>query len=106
MIASFVTPLIIIECFRATKSSQPHLLGRPVVAPNSFPTSAIFAPTLSCNSVGNGPLPTLVVYALKIPITSLILFGAIPKPVEAPAAVVVEEVTYGYVPKSISSNEP
>ena len=106
IIASFVTPLIIIECFKATKSSQPHLLGRPVVAPNSLPTCAILFPISSCNSVGKGPLPTLVVYALKIPITSLILFGAIPKPVHAPAAVVVDEVTKGYVPKSISSNDP
>ena len=33
--------------------------------------------------------------SLKIPYTSLILFGAIPKPVQAPAAVVLEEVTNG-----------
>ena len=91
--ASLVTPFIIIECFKATKSSQPHLLGRPVVAPNSFPTLEILFPILSNNSVGKGPLPTLVVYAFEIPITSSILFGAIPKPVEAPAAVVVEDVT-------------
>jgi len=40
---------------------------------------------------------------LKIPKTSPILFGAIPNPVHAPAAVVFEEVTKGYVPKSTSS---
>jgi hypothetical protein len=35
------------------------------------------------------------VYALKIPKTSPILLGATPKPVQAPAAVVFDEVTYG-----------
>ena len=43
---------------------------------------------------------------MKIPYTSLILFGATPKPVQAPAAVVFDEVTKGYVPKSISNKEP
>jgi len=36
-----------------------------------------------------------VVYALNIPKTSLILLGAIPKPVHAPAAVVLDDVTKG-----------
>ena len=76
------------------------------MAPNSFPTFANLLPIESWCSVGKGPLPTLVVYALKIPKTLFILFGAIPKPVQAPAEVVFEEVTYGYVPKSISSSEP
>ena len=53
------------------------------------------SPTSLNNSVGNGPLPTLVQYALKIPMTSLILLGAIPKPVQAPADIVLEEVTKG-----------
>ena len=35
---NFVTPLICIEYFNATKSIHPHLLALPVVAPNSFPT--------------------------------------------------------------------
>jgi hypothetical protein len=39
---------------------------------------------------------------LKIPYTSLILLEQ-PKPVQAPAAVVLDEVTNGYVPKSTSS---
>ena len=65
------------------------------MAPNSFPTLLIVSAFLSNNSVGKGPLPTLVVYALKIPKTSFILFGATPNPVQAPAAVVLEEVTYG-----------
>ena len=45
-------------------------------------------------------------YALNIPKTSFILFGAIPRPVHAPAAVVLEDVTYGYDPKSISNKVP
>ena len=49
------------EYFRATRSSQPHLLGLPVVAPNSCPSSAIFCPSSQNSSVGNGPAPTLVV---------------------------------------------
>jgi len=44
------------------------------------------------------------VYALKIPYTSLILFGAIPKPVQAPAAVVLDIFTNGYVPISTLNN--
>ena len=51
----------------ATASNHPHLLGRPVVAPNSFPKSCILAPTSSFNSVGKGPFPTLVTYALNNP---------------------------------------
>src|SRR5690606_37595870 len=88
------------------RSNHPQRLLRPVVAPNSFPTRPMVSPSSSNNSVGNGPLPTLVVYALKIPSTSFILFGATPKPVQAPAAVVLDEVTNGYVPKSISSKDP
>ena len=87
-------------------SIHPHLLGLPVVAPNSFPTLPIFSPISSNSSDGNGPLPTLVQYALNIPKTSFILFGAIPSPVHAPAAVVLEDVTNGYDPKSISNKVP
>ena len=101
-----VTPLIWTEYFKATRSNHPHLRSLPVVAPYSCPTFLILSPVESNNSVGNGPDPTLVVYALNIPIIFLILFGATPKPEQAPAAVVLEEVTYGYVPKSMSSNEP
>ena len=90
---SWVTPLILIAYLSDTRSIHPTLLALPVVAPNSCPTLAICFPVSLNNSVGNGPLPTRVVYALKIPKTSFILFGAIPKPVQAPAAVVVEEVT-------------
>ena len=79
----------------ATKSNQPQRLFLPVTEPNSLPTLAITSPAFPKSSVGNGPEPTRVVYALKIPYTSLILFGAIPKPVQAPAAVVFDEVTKG-----------
>ena len=84
-----------IAYFSAGKSIHPHLLALPVVDPNSFPILANLSPTSSNNSDGKGPLPTLVQYALKIPITSPILFGAIPKPVQAPAVIVLEEVTNG-----------
>ena len=47
---------------------------------------------LSC-SVGNGPPPTRVVYALTTPITFPIIFGGMPRPVHTPPMVVEEEVT-------------
>ena len=58
--------------------------------------------TLSC-SVGNGPPPTRVVYALITPIVFPMRLGGIPRPVQTPPMVVEDEVTYGYVPKSMSS---
>ena len=79
----------------ADKSIHPHLLALPVVAPNSFPILPSLSPTSSNNSDGKGPLPTLVQYALKIPITSPILFGASPSPVHAPAVIVFDDVTKG-----------
>ena len=79
----------------AGKSIHPHLLALPVVDPNSFPILANLTPISLKSSEGNGPLPTLVQYALKIPITSPILFGAIPKPVQAPAVMVFDDVTNG-----------
>jgi hypothetical protein len=57
----------------------------------------------SSNSVGNGPPPTRVVYAFTTPMTFRIFLGGIPNPVHTPPMVVDEDVTYGYVPKSISS---
>ena len=53
--------LFIMAFLKATISNHPHRLGRPVVAPNSTPTSARCLPLLSFNSVGNGPDPTRVV---------------------------------------------
>ena len=47
-------------------SNQPQRLLRPVVVPNSCPRSPSELPCSSFNSVGKGPSPTLVVYALTI----------------------------------------
>ena len=60
-------PDIIQDCLTNTASNQPHLLFLPVTVPNSFPFSAILSPISHNNSVGKGPLPTRVVYALAIP---------------------------------------
>lgn len=48
--------------------------------------------TLSC-SVGNGPDPTRVVYALTTPMVFEIFWGGIPRPVQTPPIEVGEEVT-------------
>ena len=61
VIQSSVRLLSLAEYFKATRSSQPHLLGLHVVAPNSCPNSANFSPSSQKSSVGNGPDPTLVV---------------------------------------------
>src|SRR5882762_8124109 len=90
----------------ATRSIQPQRLGLPVVAPNSLPVLRISSPVSSFNSVGNGPLPTLVQYAFDTPNTSLIFCGAMPKPVQTPADMVLLLVTKGNVPKSTSSILP
>ena len=42
---------------------------RPVVAPNSTPSRRRVSPSAPKTSVGKGPLPTRVVYALEMPIT-------------------------------------
>src|SRR3990172_271350 len=99
-------PLIITEYFNATKSSQPQRRGRPVVEPNSTPVVLNVSPIESLSSVGKGPLPTLVQYALTTPIISLIAVGGIPSPVQAPPTVGLELVTNGYVPWSKSSKAP
>ena len=64
---SSLTRLISQLYFKDTKSSQPHLLFLFVTVPYSIPFSAIYSPTSSNNSDGNGPFPTLVEYALNIP---------------------------------------
>src|SRR5690625_5058070 len=56
-----------------TLSNQPTRRGRPVVVPYSRPTSRIWSPTSSVNSVANGPSPTRVVYAFYTPTTVEIL---------------------------------
>src|SRR5947208_58355 len=86
-----------------TASNQPTRRGRPVVVPNSTPTFARCVPLSSNSSVGNGPAPTRVVYALMTPITWEIRVGGMPDPTHAPPAVGLDEVTNGYVPWSTSS---
>ena len=62
-------PEIFIVCLTKTPSNHPHLLLRLVTVPNSFPRVPSNSPISFNNSVGNGPSPTLVVYALVIPNT-------------------------------------
>ena len=83
-------------------SNQPQRRLRPVVVPNSAPISRSFSPSASNSSVGIGPSPTRVVYALAMPITRSIRVGPTPAPTQAPPAIGLEEVTYGYVPWSTS----
>ena len=54
------TEFMKIAFFKEIRSSHPHLLGLPVVAPNSLPRLAISSPSSSKSSVANGPSPTLV----------------------------------------------
>src|SRR6476620_12395616 len=81
-----------------TLSNQPTRRGRPVVVPYSRPTSRIWFPISLFNSVGNGPSPTRVVYALHTPTTWVIFEGPTPEPTVTPPATGFEEVTNGYVP--------
>ena len=84
-------------------SSQPQRRLRPVVAPNSLPTLPMCSPAGPVSSVGNGPPPTRVVYALLTPSTASMRVGPMPAPAHAPPATVFDEVTNGYVPWSTSS---
>ena len=47
------------------------------------------------SSVGNGPSPTRVVYALATPSTVSIARGPTPRPVHTPPIVAFDDVTYG-----------
>src|SRR3954465_4101867 len=87
-----------------TASNQPQRRGRPVVVPNSAPTLRSRSPSASSSSVGNGPSPTRVVYALTTAITLSTRVGGMPDPVHAPPAVADDDVTNGYVPWSTSSS--
>ena len=88
IIAKLVQPLIRHAYLTATASNHPHRRARPVVVPNSAPLWRIYSPLCPKSSVGNTPLPTLVQYALAIPITCSISRGASPVPLHAPEAVV------------------
>src|SRR4051812_12689266 len=96
-------PLIRTAYRPTTASNQPQRRSRPVVVPYSTPTSRRWAPLASNSSVGNGPAPTRVVYALITPMTWEIRVGGMPEPTHAPPAVGLDEVTNGYVPWSTSS---
>src|SRR5216683_771515 len=70
--------LIIVAYRAAGPSNQPQRRGRPVVEPYSLPRVRICSPAASRDSVGKGPPPTRVVYALEIPITLWTCFGEMP----------------------------
>jgi hypothetical protein len=57
-----------------------------------------FSPSSSSSSVGKGPEPTRVVYALTIPITRPICVGPIPEPVQAPPAVGFDDLFLDQIP--------
>src|SRR5579862_531533 len=90
-----VTPLTRAAYRAITASYQPQRRGRPVVVPNSPPTLRSRSPIASRSSVGNGPSPTRVVYALTIATTRSMRVGGIPDPVHAPPAVGFDDVTNG-----------
>lgn len=65
------------------------------MVPNSPPLSRSRSPSASNSSVGNGPSPTRVAYALTMPITRVMRVGGMPDPVHAPPEVADELVTNG-----------
>src|SRR6478735_6269920 len=93
-----VMPLIRVAYRVIGASYQPTRRGRPVVVPNSNPRERRYSPFSSNSSVGNGPDPTRVVYALTMPTIRSRRLGPTPEPVAAPPAVAEDEVTNGYVP--------
>lgn len=66
-----------------TASNQPQRRLRPVVVPNSPPVWRSHSPCSSSSSVGNGPEPTRVVYAFRMPIILVSRVGGMPEPVQA-----------------------
>src|SRR4029079_14240736 len=87
-------------------SSHPTRLARPVVVPYSPPRSRISSARSPSSSVGNGPAPTRVLYALITPHTSSMSLGPTPAPTHAAPATGLDEVTNGYVPWSMSRSVP
>src|SRR5260370_25033360 len=78
--ASPVSPLTRTAYRTTTASNHPHRRGRPVVAPNSPPSSRIPSPTPGSASVGSGPFPTPAGYPFTPPTTPSIAVGPIPTP--------------------------
>ena len=66
-----------------------------MVTPISPPVLARYSPCSSNSSVGNGPEPTRVVYAFRMPSTVVIRVGPMPEPTAAPPAVGFDDVTNG-----------
>src|ERR1700742_2110194 len=90
-----VMPLTAADWRTSTASNQPQRRLRPVLTPNSRPRVPRYSPiSLSC-SVGKGPEPTRVVYALTIPSTNPTRPGPSPEPDDAVPATVFDEVTNG-----------
>lgn len=79
-----VTPEMVVVCFATTRSSHPQRRGLLVVVPYSCPCFCKCSPFWSVSSVGSGPSPTLVVYALRMPIVLLMCCGGMPDPIDAP----------------------
>ena len=65
------------------------------MTPNSAPIVRSLSPSSSCSSVGNGPEPTRVVYALITPMTRSIRVGPTPAPTHTPPATGLLLVTNG-----------
>ena len=86
-------PDTVIAFFNIKISNHPHLLFLPVTVPNSLPSLPNFSPTSLFSSVGNGPLPTLVVYAFVIPNIFFKYLGLAPDPVDALEGTVLLLVT-------------
>ena len=66
-----------------------------MLTPTSPPVVCRNSPHLSNSSVGNGPAPTRVVYALMMPSVDVIFVGPMPAPTHAPPDVGFDEVTNG-----------
>src|SRR5215467_8045790 len=96
--ASASMPLMRTLYRAATASYHPHRRGRPVTAPYSWPPSRNRSPASPNSSVGSGPSPTRVVYALTTPMTPPTARGPTPSPVQTPPTEAFDDVTYGYVP--------
>ncbi len=76
------------------------------MTPYSPPVWRSQSPISSVSSVGNGPEPTRVVYAFRMPMIFVSRFGGMPAPAHAPPEVGEDDVTNGYVPWSMSSSVP
>lgn len=75
---------------------MPHTAGTKILSTHTQmqqTTGHQYHELTSNSSVGKGPSPTLVVYAFTTPITSPMLHGGSPKPVQTPPILQLDEVT-------------